>query len=109
MRASGQIEAEILQTLDAFCGAITARDLEATMGLFAPDEDVTLQASEAGTLATGPQQLRAFFLRLYARPVGFSWEWTHRRVSARGEVAWFFADGQEIVAEGEQRHRVPTG
>jgi hypothetical protein len=107
MRASRQIEAEVLQALDSLGSAIAARDLEGTMRLFAPDEDVTLQASEAGTLAIGPQELQAFFARLYARPVGFSWEWTHRLVSASGGVAWLFADGVEIVSEGEHRHRVP--
>jgi ketosteroid isomerase-like protein len=107
VRASNEIEAEILHVLDSLCSAITARDLDATMHLFAPDQDVTLQASEAGTLATGPQALRAFFARLYARPVGFSWEWSHRLVSASGDVAWLFAQGVEVVTEGEHRHRVP--
>ena len=29
----------------------------------------------------GPGELRAFFAGLYARPVGFSWEWTHPSVA----------------------------
>lgn len=53
MHASRQVEAEILHALDSLCSAIAARDLDATMRLFALDHDVTLQASEAGTLATG--------------------------------------------------------
>jgi pimeloyl-ACP methyl ester carboxylesterase/ketosteroid isomerase-like protein len=107
MRASRQIEAEVLQALDSFGNAVATRDLEGTMQLFASDDDVVLQASESGTLAIGPEELRAFFTRLYARPVGFSWEWTHRLVSSNGDVAWFFADGVEIVTEGDQRHRLP--
>ncbi len=53
MRASRPVEAEILHALDSLRSAITAGDLDATMRLFAPDDDVTLKASEAGTPATG--------------------------------------------------------
>jgi ketosteroid isomerase-like protein len=92
MRADRETEKAVLAVLGAFNDALGRRDVEATLALFVPDADVTLVGSEPGESAVGPAELRTFFERICARPGTFSFDWRSCLVSARGQVAWFFAD-----------------
>ena len=102
MRADQETERAVLAVLDAFNDALGRRDLEATLALFVTDADVTLVGSEVGETATGPSELRSFFERIFARPGTFFFEWRSCTVSARGEVAWFFADAAARYTEHER-------
>jgi len=101
MRADRETEKAVLAVLDAFNDTLGRRDIEATLALFVPDADVTLVGSEAGETATGPSELRSFFERIFARPGTFCFEWRSCTVSARGDVAWFFADTAARYTEHE--------
>lgn len=92
MKADDETERELLEVLRAFNDHLAARDLEGVLGLFVSDPDVTLVGSEAGEIAVGPSELRAFFRRVFARRGTFRFEWRTCRVLAGGDVAWFFAD-----------------
>jgi ketosteroid isomerase-like protein len=92
MQADRAIEQEVLDVLSGLNDQLAARDLDGVLGLFVADADVTLIGSEAGEIAVGPAELRAFFQRIFARAGTFQFEWHSCRVSAHGDVAWFFAD-----------------
>ncbi len=105
MRADARTEQEILAVFDRFNEVVPARDLPATMALFAQEADVLLLASEAGEVATGRGDLLRFFTRIYSRPVRYSWEWKRRTISSAGAIAWVFAEGEILVrgVEGVKR------
>jgi hypothetical protein len=67
MHADDAIQQQVLAVLGAFNNQLAARDLDGVLGLFVSDPDVTLVGSEAGEIAVGPGELRAFFLRIFAR------------------------------------------
>ncbi len=105
MRADATTEQEILAVFDRFNEVVPARDLPATMALFAQEADVLLLGSEAGEVAMGRGELLRFFTRIYSRPVRYSWVWRRRTVSCIGDIAWVFAEGEIVVrgVEGEKR------
>jgi ketosteroid isomerase-like protein len=107
MHADDAIEQQVLGVLGAFNDQLAARDLDAVLGLFVSDPDVTLVGSEAGEIAVGPGELRAFFRRIFARTGTFRFECSTCRVSAEGDVAWFFADGLARYSEPEGVTSVP--
>jgi ketosteroid isomerase-like protein len=101
MRADRSTEKEVMAVLDAVNEALERRDLGATLALFVGHPDVTLIGSEEGETATGPSELRSFFERLLARPGTFRFGWRSCTVSARGDVAWFFADAIAHYTEND--------
>ncbi len=109
MHADDAMEQQVLGVLGAFNDQLAARDLDGALGLFGSDPDVTLVGSEAGEIAVGPGELRAFFQRIFARAGTFRFEWRTCHVSAESDVAWFFADavahysGPEGVASAPYR------
>lgn len=107
MKANDATEREVLDVLRAFTDHLAARDLEGVLGLFVSDPDVTLVGSEAGEIAIGPSELRAFFRRIFARPGTFRFEWRTCRVSAGGAFAWFFADALAHYSEPGNDATVP--
>jgi ketosteroid isomerase-like protein len=107
MHADDAIQQQVLGVLGAFNDQLAARDLGGVLGLFVSDPDVTLVGSEAGEIAVGPGELRAFFQRIFARAGTFRFEWRTCRVSAEGDVAWFFADAIAHYSEPEGVASVP--
>jgi uncharacterized protein (TIGR02246 family) len=101
MQADDAIEQQVMDVLGAFNDHLARRDLDGVLGLFVSDSDVTLVGSEAGETAFGPAELRAFFERIFARVGTFQFEWRTCRISAEGEVAWFFADAVAHYGEPE--------
>ncbi|HEU0132202.1 MAG TPA: nuclear transport factor 2 family protein [Mycobacteriales bacterium] len=93
--------------LDRLGTAVSGRDAEATLALFAPSCDVVLLGSEAGEQAYGWDELRAFLAHLYARPIGFGWEWSRVVADRRGDVLWFVASGNVVETVGDARSRTP--
>lgn len=105
MKADDSVRTEILAVLDRCNEAVAARNLGATLELFATDPDVQVYGSEQNELAMGPAEVRQFFAHIHERPVGFAWEWDQRQVSAAGDIAWFVADGNVILSEGPEKRR----
>ena len=66
-----------------------------------------LVGSEAGEVVQGSDQLKAFFQRIFARPVCFSWQWHHLRASCAGELAWLFTEGEVVMTGTLEEKRAP--
>ena len=107
MRADLPTEAEVMAVLVKFSDACARRDTEGALGLFAQDDDILLVASEAGMRARGPEEIRAFFARLFSREKTYSWSWEWRSVSVAGPVAWVMVEGVEPVKGGGEEANLP--
>lgn len=104
-------ETEVMDALQAFSERVASRDLEGVIASFAQSPGVLLIGSEAGEVAQGPEELREFFVRIFARPVRFSWQWSRREVVVNGAMAWLYADGavslrNEDGLQQEQPYRI---
>ena len=93
-------EAEVGEAIDAFFDCLADRRLEDTLAAFTPEGDASLYGSEASEIVIGHTALRRFFGQIYARPHGPRFKLRERRMSIRGNVAWFTAEAQ--VAFGDQ-------
>jgi hypothetical protein len=75
MRADAPTEAEVMALLEKFSNACALRDTEDALRLFAQDDDILLVGSEVGKRSRGPEEIRAFFERLFSREKTYSWSW----------------------------------
>ena len=107
MRADLPTEAEVMAVLVKFSDACARRDTEGALGLFAQDDDILLVASEAGTRSRGPEEIRAFFERLFSREKTYFWSWEWPSVSVAGPVAWVMVEGVEYVRGGGEVANLP--
>jgi len=97
VRADADTEAALLEILERFCSAFTARDADAVIQLFASDADVVMVTSEE-SLLRGPDEVRAFLRRYAQGATRYSWTWDRRDFSAAGGVGWLLAEGTETSA-----------
>lgn len=93
-------EAEIVSTIDDFFDCLADRRLEDALAAFTPEGDASLYGSEVSEIVIGRAALRSFFGQIFAKPHGPRFKLRDRRVSIRGDVAWFTAAAE--VAFGEQ-------
>ena len=97
-----ETEAALLEILERFCSAFSARDAEGVMQLFAPDADIVMVTSEE-SLLRGTEEVGAFLHRYARGTTTYSWTWDRHDVSAAGAVGWLLAEGAETAAaEGRQ-------
>jgi ketosteroid isomerase-like protein len=96
----------VREVLERFFHLVSTRDMR-VLAEFAPGGDVLLVGSDAGEIATGPQEIEAFFTRIFAGTSTFSWKSRRIAVSQAGDIAWFFADGQMIVESTEGQEERP--
>jgi len=97
--------ADVLELLDRFCTATTARDPATILALFAADPDVVVVTSEGATVR-GPDQLEAFVTAGADGPTTYAWSWQDRDVVCAGSVAWVVARGRETrTTAGAHEHR----
>ena len=108
MRADVPTAAELMAVLVKFSDACARRDTEGALGVFAQDDDILLVGSEAGMRSRGPEEIRAFFERLFSREKTYSWSWEWRSVSVAGPVAWVMVEGVEYVRGGGEVRTFPT-
>lgn len=107
MRGMTPLDVAVRGLLIELGKAVSGRDREASLALFANDADVLLLGSEAGESATGRDELDAFFRHLYERPIGFCWEWDRVVTRRRDSVVWFLAEGSVVETVGAADHRTP--
>ena len=91
-------EAEIGAAIDAFFDCLADRRLEDTLAAITLEGDASLFGSEISEIVIGHAALRRFFGQ--RRPNGPGFRLRDRRVSMRGDLAWFTAEAE--VAFGEQ-------
>jgi ketosteroid isomerase-like protein len=97
---------EVKGVLERFNHLVATRNLK-VLAEFAPGDDVLLIGSDEGEIAKGPQEIGAFFRRIFAHSSTFSWEWSRIDVSRVGDIAWLFADGWVIVTSPEGQVKTP--
>jgi ketosteroid isomerase-like protein len=93
-------EAEVVSAIDGFFESLAHRRLEETLAAFTPEADASLYGSEISEVVVGHAALRSFFGQIYAKPHGPRFRFRDRRVSVRGDVAWFTAEAE--VAFGDE-------
>ncbi|MEJ2555862.1 MAG: nuclear transport factor 2 family protein [Anaerolineae bacterium] len=94
------------EVLERFDDLVSTQNLQ-VLAEFAPGDEVLLVGSDAGEVATGRQELEAFFARIFARDTTFSWEWDRIDVSHAGDLAWFFAEGRVVLSTAKEQRRAP--
>ena len=93
-------EPELVAAIDAFFESLANRQLEDSLAAFTPEGDASLYGSEESEVVIGHAALRRFFEQIYAKPYGPRFALRDRRVSMRGDIAWFTANAE--VAFGDQ-------
>ncbi len=101
-----EVRSQVCQALERFNDLVSTRNPQ-VLAEFAPGDELLLVGSEAGEVATGRQELEAFFARVFARDVAFSWEWDRIDVSHAGDLAWVFADGRTVLSTAQEQRRTP--
>jgi ketosteroid isomerase-like protein len=93
---------DVLEMVDRLGQAFLARDVEATLACFVPEDDITYVGSEAGESATGRAAVRELLAGLFARPEAYSWQATSATVHSLPGAAFVIADadGAEHGADG---------
>lgn len=106
MLSHADARSAVRAVLERFFHLVSTRNMR-VLAEFAPSDDVLLVGSDAGEIATGPQEIEEFFTRIFARTSTFSWKSRRIHVSQAGDTAWFFADGQMIVESAEGQEQRP--
>jgi hypothetical protein len=121
MQTEPDLYMQIRQLLARFNDLVAARSM-LVLDEFASDEGlpehrapqhmmlrdhVLLIGSEAGEVAQGRPELEAFFTRVFAREVAFSWEWERLEADQAGDIAWFFAEGQVVLTSAQEQRKAP--
>jgi ketosteroid isomerase-like protein len=106
MSSDADTRSAVEEVLQTFFDLVSTRSMR-VLQEFAPGDDVLLIGSDAGEIATGPHEIRAFFTRMFARASTFAWEARRIDVARAGNIAWFFADGQMTVKSKEGQEKGP--
>jgi ketosteroid isomerase-like protein len=106
MRSDLEIQKQIRDMLERFTNLVSTKN-PLVLKEFASGDDVLLIGSDAGEVAAGNQEIKAFFTRIFAREDTFSWEWDRIDVSHSGDVAWFFADGRVVLYTEKGKSKSP--
>jgi ketosteroid isomerase-like protein len=106
MQSDAEVRSQVREVLERFNDLVSTQNLQ-VLAEFAPGDEVLLVGSDAGEVATGRQELEAFFARIFARDATFSWEWDRIDVSHAGDLAWFFADGWVVLSTAKEQRRAP--
>lgn len=106
MQSDNTLRSQIVGVLDLFNNLVSTKDPH-VLAEFIPGDDVLLVGSESGEIAKGRQHLEAFFARIFAREVTFSWEWERIEASQAGDLAWFFAEGWVVLSSLQGQRKSP--
>ncbi len=106
MQINAEIQSQVREVLERFNEFVATKNSQ-VLAEFAPGEDVLLIGSDAGEISKGRQALQAFFERIFAREVTFSWEWDRLEVSSAGDLAWFFAEGWVVLTTAKEQRKAP--
>lgn len=105
MGADQGVVAAIRSRVERFSALLTARDPLIVDEIWS--EGFRLVGSEPGEIAESRDALVVLFGRLFARPVRYGFAFARFDVSAAGDVAWLFAEGDLLAAGDEETARHP--
>jgi hypothetical protein len=101
-----RVRQQILDALERFNQLISTRNPQ-VLEDFASGDNVLLVGSEAGEVANGKKEIKAFITRIFARETTFSWEWDRIDVAYVDDLAWFFADVRVILSTPQGQCKSP--
>ena len=93
MKADHATEQAVRQVLRLYGDAIARGDLVGMLSVYTGDADTMVMGSNAPEWAVGMEQVRGLYAGVFTGNMRFALNWTRTEVFARGEVAWFGADG----------------
>ena len=106
MNSDAEIRSQVREVLTRFNGLVSTKNPQ-VLAEFAPGDEILLIGSDAGEVARGRREVQAFFERIFASELSFSWEWDRLDVSQAGELAWFFAEGLVILTTAHEQRKAP--
>ena len=106
MESNEAVRAQIRAALARFNDLVSTKNLQ-VIAEFAPEDEALLIGSDEGEIATGRQELEAFFERVFKREETFSWEWDRIDIWHAGDLAWFFADGRVVLTTAAEERKSP--
>lgn len=92
-----------IQAVHDLSNAFAARDLDAALGCFVPDDEIGYAGSEREETATDRGGVAALLGKVFAREEAYSWEPTTVTIHQYGHTAYIFAE-----ANGLSRHEDDT-
>lgn len=95
------IEAEIKELLRQVTAAYEQKDVEALMARVAPEAEVVFIGTGADERLVGWQSIKAAYERDFAQSDSIDLDYTWIKVGARGDVAWFVAEGRVEVGTAQ--------
>jgi hypothetical protein len=99
VRADAETEREVWNAVDALFEHFAECRPDSALACFASDPDVSLSGSEVSEVFIGPAALREFLTKLLARPSGPKFRLFEKRMTRRGDVAWFTADAEVTIGD----------
>jgi hypothetical protein len=93
-----------IQAVTDLSEAFAARDLEAALGCFVPDDEIGYAGSEADETATDRGGVAALLGKLFVRDEAYSWHPTTVTIHQYGPTAYVFAEAEGVAHpdEGEE-------
>ena len=94
-------EAILQELLGCLSTAFSTRDIPGLLRLFSGTAGATYAGSEPAEKATGPDELRALFSDLLARPGTYSFEFRDVTFGEQSGLVWVLADGDGTETGGD--------
>ena len=94
-------EAILQDLLGRLSTAFSTRDIPGLLRLFSGTAGATYAGSEPAEKATGPDELRALFSDLLARPGTYSFEFRDVTFGEHSGLVWVLADGDATETGGD--------
>lgn len=104
-RLSSKDEAAISAVLKRFSEAYVARDADAALALFLPEEETVMIGSGEEEISLGFSEVKRVMLRQFAEWDALSFQLQWGSVSGRGPIAWVAT----IIAASDSRNRKSLG
>jgi ketosteroid isomerase-like protein len=87
----------VVAAADDLGAAFAARDVDAALACFAPDDAIGYVGSEHGEAATGRRAVAELFTAVFARDEAYSWRATEPVVHGLGDHAYLIADAEGLA------------
>lgn len=107
MKADAKIETAVMAVFNKFLEAYQKRDLEGLLSVLTPDDDVFLFGTGIDEKRIGRDEFKFQAERDWAQTEALAFNFTWRRISAAGPVAWIAAEGQGQGRAGGQEMEFP--
>ncbi len=107
LQAPPEIESEILALLDRMNAFMASGDWDAQRAQFADDADIAMIGSADFETFLGAQGVDRYFEIVRDHNATASFTWKERRVWARGELAWAYANAEFRYSFDGTAHTLP--